>query len=327
MELMEGSSSCVSVNEPGEALVWVSDQFLEMVGYDREELIGRPCSFVGGDKTTKENRREVRWLADAKQESLLSLNNYTKQGQEFLNALYICPLYRDGQCRFLLGSQIDIRGRVPPSISSDANPSESMLEVGIGGVTTLANQGQFPFDNEWVQGSISVSTKTDPLDPRSAALFEGSKSSRRLVVQIDIEFKKVPKEADWYLAVEVPGAVSLNVGLKVVSKFVLGVIKLWERTIGYSFGTASSNAFISSKLGNWVDLDGPVVPGRKYKWETYSSFIDLEQWSVVEVPRGRKIEFNQFIGERPLRMVLFAQQGTAGAWTRALEADLTWRGH
>jgi len=111
-EFVEGCSACVSASEPGEPIVWVNDEFVEMVGWAREEVLGKPCKFLQGEKTTQESRAECRRLITSQTEGLVSLVNYTKQGTEFENALYLRPLYSQGQCRFFLGTQLDLRSLV-----------------------------------------------------------------------------------------------------------------------------------------------------------------------------------------------------------------------
>jgi len=109
-DILEGFSACVSANEPGEPIVWVNQEFAEMTGWPREDVLGHPCKFLQGEATTKESRAECRRLIETKEEGFVSLVNYTKQGTEFDNALYIRPLYSKGECRFFLGSQLDMRG-------------------------------------------------------------------------------------------------------------------------------------------------------------------------------------------------------------------------
>ena len=72
--------------------------------------LGKPCKFLQGPGTTQASRAEVRRLLEAKSEGFVSLVNYTKQGKEFDNGLYIRPLHSNGQCQFFLGSQLDLRG-------------------------------------------------------------------------------------------------------------------------------------------------------------------------------------------------------------------------
>lgn len=353
VELMEGCSSCVSANEKGEPLIWVSDTFVEMVGWQRAEVLGRPCKFLQGEGTTQESRAQVRFLLESKTEGFVSLVNYTKAGEEFVNALYICPLYSKGKCLFFLGSQLDIRGCLPQTFVSErqvsgfsrqvsrvssqpsAPPSQdsdghqkSLVQVRIGETTKLANQGPIVFDNEYAKGSLAVSTRTDPLDERTEHLFKGPVDSKRcVVVQLQIQFKQIPENAQWYMAGEIDGTIEMNFGQRLISKFVLSALKCWDKTMTYSLGSESSASFVSSSLPNWVDLDGPIVTDKIYNWESSSAFVDLEYWNVINAPKGGSIPLAPYWGKRPLRIVVYASQGKTGAWMRALEFEFAWRGH
>merc|ERR1712217_48012 len=105
---------------------------------------------------------------------------------------------------------------------------------------------------------------------------------------------------------------------------LLSAIKCWDKTMSYSFGDASSNGFICSSLDKWFVIDEPIAAGRTYNWESGNCYIDAENWQVVNVPEGRTMALTPFWGNRPMRLVLFARQGKATEWIRALEIEFNW---
>jgi len=129
-EALEGCPACVTSSGPGEPIVWLNEEFVQLSGFQREEMLGQPCKFLQGEKTTHASRAEVRRLIETQTEGFVSLVNYTKQGKEFDNALYIRPLYSKGKCLFFLGSQLDLRGlkRFKRSVSFHDEPEVFMFE-------------------------------------------------------------------------------------------------------------------------------------------------------------------------------------------------------
>ena len=93
-------------------LVYVNDGFLDITGYDREEVIGRGCQFLQGEDTNEATVDEVRSaLADERPVSV-EIRNYRKSGRSFWNNLDIMPVRDDdGEVTHFLGFQRDITER------------------------------------------------------------------------------------------------------------------------------------------------------------------------------------------------------------------------
>eukprot|EP00747_Dinoflagellata_sp_TGD_P218985 gnl/TRDRNA2_/TRDRNA2_91165_c0_seq1.p1 gnl/TRDRNA2_/TRDRNA2_91165_c0~~gnl/TRDRNA2_/TRDRNA2_91165_c0_seq1.p1 ORF type:complete len:368 (+),score=37.08 gnl/TRDRNA2_/TRDRNA2_91165_c0_seq1:62-1165(+) len=215
--------------------------------------------------------------------------------------------------------------------ATDTLLRDSMLEIrGSDGDMQLANTQPVQFDTEWVKGTMLVGVKTEPLAPSCKQLFEGSKSRRWFGVQIRIVFKKVPDGAhSWHFAGEIDGPANLPASVKILANVVLAIIKLWNSAVEYSLGgDGCPNAFMSSPLDLWVDVDGPIVPGTEYVWETGSCYADLERWQAIDIPsKGRTVPLSLFWGKRDLRMILFAREGKSRERITAAEFQFHWRGH
>ena len=96
-------------------IVWASDAFLRMTGYDRDEVQGRNCRFLQGPKT---DARQVAVIRDAvanEHEASVTLLNYKKDGTTFWNRFFIAPLRdSDGAVtsalpRLLFGRDVALR--------------------------------------------------------------------------------------------------------------------------------------------------------------------------------------------------------------------------
>jgi PAS domain S-box-containing protein len=90
-------------------LVAVNDAFLEMTGYNEDEVLGRNCRFLRGPDTENAQTAKLRDAIFEKRASLAELVNYRKDGSRFRNAVMIAPLFDEGgQIEYFVGSQIEV---------------------------------------------------------------------------------------------------------------------------------------------------------------------------------------------------------------------------
>jgi PAS domain S-box-containing protein len=90
-------------------LVAVNDAFLEMTGYNQDEVLGRNCRFLRGPDTENAQTAKLRDAIFEKRASLAELVNYRKDGSRFRNAVMIAPLFDEGgQIEYFVGSQIEV---------------------------------------------------------------------------------------------------------------------------------------------------------------------------------------------------------------------------
>jgi len=77
-------------------IVFASDDFLKLTGYQREQVLGRNCRFLQGTDTSKEAVEQIRKGMASGQDVSVTLVNYTADGTPFWNKLFIAAL-RDAQ--------------------------------------------------------------------------------------------------------------------------------------------------------------------------------------------------------------------------------------
>lgn len=97
--------------QPDNPIVRCSEKFLEMTGYDREEVIGRNCRFLRGTDTQHEPRAIIRNAIESEAPAVVELINYRKDGTPFLNSLMIAPIHDENSCLVgYLGTQMEVPG-------------------------------------------------------------------------------------------------------------------------------------------------------------------------------------------------------------------------
>lgn len=105
---------------PDSPLVYVNSVFEDMTGYARDECIGRNCRFLQGGDREQEALSELRAAIARREACVVTLRNYRKNGEMFLNRLAIRPLL-DAQQRviYYLGIQYDL-SRQPAGVDGAA---------------------------------------------------------------------------------------------------------------------------------------------------------------------------------------------------------------
>jgi PAS domain S-box-containing protein len=89
----------------------VNQAFLDLTGYEREEVLGRNCRFLAGAGTESDVRASIRSAIEEGRPLVAELLNYRKSGEPFRNALMIAPVRdRDGNISLFIGSQMEVHG-------------------------------------------------------------------------------------------------------------------------------------------------------------------------------------------------------------------------
>lgn len=96
-------------DQPDSPLVYVNRVFEEMSGYTQDEMIGRNCRFLQGEDHDQPELETLREAIKQHQPCTVTLRNYRKNGERFLNKLSIRPLVdRENRVIYYLGIQYDL---------------------------------------------------------------------------------------------------------------------------------------------------------------------------------------------------------------------------
>lgn len=97
---------------PDNPLVYINDAFIQMSGYQRDELIGKNCRFLQGPDTDMDTINSLKFKMDNEMPIHTELLNYRKDGTPYWNELVIQPLKDEtGTLLFYIGLQIDVTNR------------------------------------------------------------------------------------------------------------------------------------------------------------------------------------------------------------------------
>jgi PAS domain S-box-containing protein len=83
--------------------------FCALTGYAENEVIGRNCRFLAGDRSEPWVSEEIRRALRERRSVLVDILNFRRDGSAFRNGVMIAPLFdEEGQLAFFLGSQVDL---------------------------------------------------------------------------------------------------------------------------------------------------------------------------------------------------------------------------
>lgn len=111
-ELISNSKVAAVVSDPRQKdnpIVACNQAFMDLTGYPREEIVGRNCRFLRGERTEPEQTAMLREAVAENRPVMVELINYKKDGTPFRNAVMIAPLFdAKGELTYFLGSQMAI---------------------------------------------------------------------------------------------------------------------------------------------------------------------------------------------------------------------------
>nr|AML77886.1 putative LOV domain-containing protein [Eremosphaera viridis] len=145
-------------------IVFVSDSFLELTGYPREEVLGRNCRFLQGADTDTNTVRQLAECVKNGTESTVRILNYTKAGRPFWNLLTIAPIYDvQGKLRFYVGVQVDVTAIDP---TMEKQQGEELM--GMTGMISSAVKNLDLGANPWA----SITSSVDRCKPHLGASIQ-----------------------------------------------------------------------------------------------------------------------------------------------------------
>ncbi|MEM1042242.1 MAG: PAS domain S-box protein [Bacteroidota bacterium] len=131
-------------------IIFANDYFLEVTGYEEDEVLGRNCRFLqflpDGTRDDQPERYQLRDAQDAGRPATVLMRNYSKSGDLFWNELYVTPLFDpDGTLTHFIGVQNNVTDRV--EAQEDVRRRGALLQSFYDsapmmmGVTTLSEDG------------------------------------------------------------------------------------------------------------------------------------------------------------------------------------------
>lgn len=112
VQTTEHTRMAICICDPHEEdlpIVYCNQAFVDLTGYEREEIVGRNCRFLQGADTARSAASRLRYAIENRVYTVVDILNYRKDGSEFWNAVHVGPIFdEDGKLAYFFGSQWDI---------------------------------------------------------------------------------------------------------------------------------------------------------------------------------------------------------------------------
>lgn len=96
----------------------VNAAFCALTGYSEDEIVGRNCRFLAGDRIEQPGTEQIRAGLRDRRPVLADVVNYRRDGSSFRNGVMITPLFDEGgNLAWFLGSQVDLGEALPDPLA------------------------------------------------------------------------------------------------------------------------------------------------------------------------------------------------------------------
>ncbi|KAL0421180.1 UNVERIFIED_CONTAM: protein TWIN LOV 1 [Sesamum latifolium] len=141
-EALDELPDCFTITDPcicGHPIVFASKGFLKMVGYSKDEVIGRNGRIFQGPETDRRSVMEIREAIREEKAIEISLLNYRKDGTPFWMLFQMCPVFskEDGRVINFVGVQVPILRKLRLSGDGIVRSEMSLHEAGNGARETV----------------------------------------------------------------------------------------------------------------------------------------------------------------------------------------------
>ncbi len=161
--------------QPDNPVVFVNRAFLDLTGYEEDEILGRNCRFLQGAQTDPRTVAELQEALAEHRPISVEILNYKRDGSPFWNALFVAPVYDPGgEILYWFSSQLDVSRRK----NSEQSLRQAQKMESIGQLTAgLAHD----FNNllQVVTGNLERLRKNPPPDRAARYLENASTAAER----------------------------------------------------------------------------------------------------------------------------------------------------
>ncbi len=171
-------------NQPDNPIVFANKAFLDLTGYEENEVLGRNCRFLQGAETDRDSVAELREAIARKEAIALELINYRRDGSSFWNAVFVAPvLGPDGELLYFFASQLDVtRRRESEQSFRQAQKMEAIGQLTAGLAHDFNNLLQVVSGNiDIVASQVEDDRHQRLLNNAARAADRGSKLTRQLL--------------------------------------------------------------------------------------------------------------------------------------------------
>jgi PAS domain S-box-containing protein len=172
-------------NQEDNPIVFVNGAFLDLTGFEEDQVLGRNCRMLQGEETNRDTVAEIRAALQEQRAVAVDILNYKADGTPFWNALFIGPIFDpDGKILYYFASQLDItRRRVSEQSYMQAQKMEAIGQLTAGLAHDFNNLLQVISGNlEMAAGTLDAGSFThEAVERAQKAAGKASKLTQQLL--------------------------------------------------------------------------------------------------------------------------------------------------
>lgn len=171
-------------NQNDNPIVFANKAFLDLTGYEEDEVLGRNCRFLQGANTDREAVAALRESVNTGGSIALEILNYKRDGTPFWNAVFIGPVFdQKGKLAYQFASQLDVtRRRNSEQSFRQAQKMESIGQLTAGLAHDFNNLLQVVNGNlELLSSNVDSEKAKRYIGNARSAAEKGAKLTRQLL--------------------------------------------------------------------------------------------------------------------------------------------------
>mmetsp|Transcript_21247 Transcript_21247/g.36277 ORF Transcript_21247/g.36277 Transcript_21247/m.36277 type:complete len:190 (-) Transcript_21247:390-959(-) len=117
----ESVSFCITdPHQTDNPVIFISNGFTKLTGYQFDDIVGRNCRFLQGKETAAQDVKRISDALKSEKECSVNLLNYKKDGTQFVNEFYLTQLRTPNQeLAYFIGIQAAVESEGPGQAPSN----------------------------------------------------------------------------------------------------------------------------------------------------------------------------------------------------------------
>lgn len=172
IQILSSRSTAVSVcdiSAPERQLIYVNDAFCHLTGYWPDECVGRNCNFLQGDASQPQENAAIRQALKAREPMEITLKNYRRSGEMFLNFLILSPAPSHDGRELYFGCQFDATDAPDHTAQAAADQHRENVSKIVASARSAIDTSRMLKFYSWRNKASSISLSASTALARSAA--------------------------------------------------------------------------------------------------------------------------------------------------------------